>query len=732
MTELLKLLHIENDPTDALLAQRHLQGSGVELQIQLVPDSNDLMSALHGSDWDIVLCGLPLPGFDATRLLQTVRERLPEVPFIVLADKTGAEEPDHPIIQVAHDVIPKRRPHRLVPAIRRGFQRTAQRNALAKAEAAVRTNTEDLLLARGVLEALDEGLVVTSLDGRILYVNPAYERITGYGIEEVIGQNPSILKSGRHPPSFYEEMWQTLREHGHWRGEVHNRRKNGAIFPQSLAIRSVKGATGITQWYTGIIQDLSREYAHRARIAYLANHDSLTGLPGRELFRQRLRETISTAATDGGQCAVMVIDVDGFRHINQCHGPQTGDDLLKRIARRLEGAVPEGSVVARFGSDEFLVLVANPCLEALLPSAAERVLNSIAVPMDLAGSEVSITASIGIATYPKDGADPFSLLRAADNARATLAGRHGNRFALYEAGMEAITKRRLLIEQHLRHAIARDEFRLEYQPQFLPETGVGTGVEALLRWHSPVLGLVPPSEFIPVAEANGLIGDIGRWVLLTATTQAARWINTGLPAIRMAVNVSAHQLSGNQLVEDVDQALAASGLPPELLELELTESVIMEDLGSAICNIEALTDRGVSIALDDFGTGYSSLTHLSRFPLHAIKIDRSFVHSFLTDDKSAVIVRATIGLARGLGLRVIAEGVETAEQHSALVSAGCDQMQGFLFSHPLPPCAAREFIRLSNTTAPSHGAELQPCPRDAACSLCQPAATALLGDTAIA
>ena len=556
----------------------------------------------------------------------------------------------------------------------------------------LRTREAHLHIWSEVVDGLNEGIVVTGLDGTILDCNPAFERITGYSRAEVLGLNPRILKSGRHDAVFYAALWDALVTRGSWVGELWNRRKDGEIYPERLALRAVRGADGLPSHYVGMFSDISREKQDQARLDYLTHHDALTGFANRKLFMERLEQAIECADAGEGKAAVLLLDLDRFRRVNESLGQGAGDRLLQVMAERIAGCLKRRSSLARLGSDEFLVQITEFTDTDALAALAQRILDEIARPVPLDGQTLHMSASLGISVHPQDGGDAQHLLQAAEAARAQIRHGLGNRLHFFTAGMDTRARRWIAVESELRHALARGELQLYYQPMVCVRDGRVRTVEALLRWNSPILGWVSPAEFIPVAEESELIVTIGDWVLETACRQVRHWQDTGLPPVRVAVNVSAHQLASGRLPERVREVLERTGIDPGQLEIELTESAMMTDSEHSARQVETISRMGVSISLDDFGTGYSSLAYLSRFALTKLKIDRSFVDGLARDPKSSIIVDATLGLARGLGLRVVAEGVETEEQRALLAAAGCDALQGYLFSPPVAPAALGALI----------------------------------------
>lgn len=554
-----------------------------------------------------------------------------------------------------------------------------------------RAAEERVQLAAKVFENTVEGIMITDADKRIRSVNRAFTEITGYTQHEVLGQKTSVLSSGRHDQPFYEQMWQSIADHGSWQGELWNRRKNGEVFPEWLAINAVRNSLGEITHYVAIFSDLTERKAADERIQFLAHFDVLTSLPNRVHMQDRVELAIHNAGRDNERLALLLLDLDRFKTVNESLGHTAGDTLLQVAADRIKGVLGPGEMLARQGGDEFIVLlpvISDPGEAAL---AAERIRDAFSASIELHNHVITITPSIGISVYPDDGRDYETLVRNADAAMYHAKSSGRNSYKFYTADLNARAREILAIESQLRFALEREEFVLHYQPQVEMASGRIIGAEALIRWNHPSLGVLGPVRFIEVAEERGFIVQIGNWVIGEATRQLAAWRSQGLPELTLAINLSALQFRQSDLAEQITSALAANGLPGHALDIEVTESVVMEDAMATIQAIDNMKNMGLKLSIDDFGTGYSSLSYLKRFKADKLKIDRSFVRDIPHDADDTAIARAIINMAKNLNMKVVAEGVETIEQWHFLQREGCEYVQGYLIARPLP---ADEFVKL--------------------------------------
>lgn len=537
-------------------------------------------------------------------------------------------------------------------------------------------------LAAKVFESSNEAILITDANNRILAVNRAFSLITGFGEQEVLGQTPALLASGQHDADFYTRMWDSLEKRGQWSGEIWNRRKNGEAFPEWLNISVLTDEQGQITHHVALFTDISERKEHEARIQHLAEYDALTDLPNRILVNDRLQQAIRLAERHGGQLAVLFVDLDHFKNINDTLGHNSGDELLKQVASRLCGAVRELDTVGRTGGDEFVLILPAIAQPDEAAQVAERILRAMQAPFDIDGNVLVVGCSIGISLLPGDGDDIQTLLMNADLAMYHAKAHGRNTFRFYTREMNTQVADRLQLENRLRRALEQDELFLLFQPQHDINSQTLIGCEVLLRWQDPEEGLIMPSRFIPIAEDSGLIVPLGRWVMREACLQMARWRAQGLRLPKIAVNVSARQLARLDFIDEVRDALQESSLPGHCLEIEVTESTLMEDADLASRQLAILKAMGVRLSVDDFGTGYSSLAYLKRFAPDTIKIDRSFVCDLPGDSEDAAIVSAIIHLARALGMSTLAEGVETVEQCDFLRQLGCGGIQGYLLGKP--------------------------------------------------
>ncbi len=670
---------------DDLPANLHVLAAALrgEYRIRTATSGVDALALLERADTpDLILLDVMMPGMSGIEVLRRMKAdaRARDIPVIFVSADSSEQSQLSGLDLGADDYLTKP----VVAAV----LRARVRNLLAR-----KRTERQLRLAAHVFEHSGEAIMITDRDNRIVEVNPAFTRLTGYTQEEVRGQNPSMLSSGRTTREEYEAMWRDIRDKGFWQGEMWDRDKDGGIYPKLLTISVVRNTEGRVDYHIASFADISEQKAAEERIRHIAHHDALTGLPNRLHLHISLEQAIASARREGSELAMMFIDLDRFKVINDTLGHNVGDSLLVEVSRRLRDSLRESDLIARLGGDEFAVVLTGLGAINNAAHAAEKIQLSLSRPYLIGDHALHSTPSIGISLYPQDGDTIETLMKCADTAmyHAKEAGR--GQYHFYTESMNRRTREHLALENSLHEALERGEFVIHYQPQADLTDGRPVGAEALLRWRHPERGMVPPDEFIPLAEENGMILPIGDWVLREVCRQLAAWRERGLPLLPVAVNLSARQFRQEGLAGRVRALLGAAGLPMRAIELEITESTAMTKADTSADVLRALHGAGLSIAIDDFGTGYSSLGYLKRFPIDKLKIDRSFVMDIPDDANDTAIASAIIQMARGLGMKVVAEGVETEAQRDFLREQGCSYMQGYWYSRPLDADAYETFTR---------------------------------------
>ena len=531
--------------------------------------------------------------------------------------------------------------------------------------------------AKIAFDSASEGIIILDINACITGVNKGFVDITGYSEDDVLGTTPIILDANNH------KIWKELSQEGKWHGEVENKRKNGESYQVWINVTAVKNEDGFIINYVIVFEDITESKRSQSQLHALVNHDPLTGLPNRRLFNELLDQAIKIAERDNYQVAVLFIDLDRFKAINDSLGHQVGDKLLREVSDRISRCLRKNDVLARLGGDEFIVMLDNIYQQEQAELIAKMIIHSLQVEFNINNSEIFSTASIGISIFPQDGSDVDSTIKAADMAMYQIKNKGKNNYCFYSAELSKTVVERFIVESQLRRALERNQFEVYYQPQVSLINGDIIGAEALIRWHHPELGIVSPAKFIPVAEETGLIVPIGEWVLRQAALQAKEWIKVGQPMQWIAVNVSGIQIMRSNFADTVYGVLIETNCPANMLELEITESTVMQNTEYVIDTLNRIKQLGVRLAIDDFGTGYSSLSNLKRLPLDKIKIDQSFVRGLPDDLDDAGITNAIYAMAKSLGFSVIAEGVETTAHADFLKNMGCEEAQGYLYSKPI-------------------------------------------------
>lgn len=632
----------------------------------------------------VVIADINMPGMSGMTMLEALRKLDADVPVIVVS---GTSEVVHTAtmfeLGVSHFLQKPVDDRKLVDAIMECVNRSDASNGMR--------------LSASVFEASPLAITIANKNREIIAVNAAFCEITGYGRDEVMGRNPKLLSSGKHDARFYQEMWRSINETGKWAGEIWNRRKGGELYLEWMTMAAVKDAAGDLDHYIAVFSDITENKMAEEKLRHMAHHDALTDLPNRTLLHDRLRQALLKAQRNKELVALMFLDLDHFKSINDVLGHVAGDTLLRLIARRLSGCVRSVDTVSRLGGDEFAILLPNVGSREMVSHIAAKVLGSFDQPCQIGDRELHVTTSVGISLFPSDGESTDALIKHAD-AAMYLAKKNGrNSFSFFDSSLSRQAERYIAIQHGMHNALENGEFFMLYQPKYSLSRNCVVGAEALLRWNSPVFGLVSPVEFIPIAEETGFIVTLGEWVAATVCDQLAAWKREGIAPVPVAINISPLHFQRGNIIRTLEYMLKSRDLDTHLIQIELTEGVVMNNSEATFATLNNLQSLGFHVAIDDFGTGFSSLSYLLRLPINEVKVDRSFISEIKygdrrTDARTIAIPNAIIQLATNLGLNVVAEGVETAEQKMFLMDHGCDIVQGYLFSKPVDSAAYAKLL----------------------------------------
>ena len=681
-TARIRILLVEDTEADAELVLASLRSAKLEVEHTRVWSRSGLSDALGHGPWDAVLCDHSMPQFDGLSALYMVRAHDADLPFIIVSGAIGEETAVAAMRNGAQDFVMKQNLRRLGAVLVREMEEARMRRA---ARIASRNLQAKEALLDSIVNTAADGIVVVTIGGIIEFANPALCRMLGCDPSELDGVPiEDLLQSNTQTAAFWESLFcsSESEQTAPLSLQTHARSRDGTMIP--VEIHASRMLLNGSRRATVVVRDISERLDSQEQMWRLAHFDELSGLPNRLLFRQLLEQALIDAGRSKKPLAVLLIDLDRFKLINDTLGHDTGDEVLRQVTARLRQCLSETDIISRFGGDEFAALIRDIDGADAARAAAKRVLAAVDQPYRLNGEEYHLSASIGISTFPGDSVDATALLRNAELAMYRAKDQGKNNFQFHSPQMNARSFEYVVLERFLRRAIEQDEFLIHYQPQVEVASGRLTGAEALLRWNHPGMGMMQPDKFIPLAEETGLIVPIGRIVMMRACVAARRWQECGIPGFRVAVNLSPRQFAQSELVADVRHILEDTGLAPEYLELEITESMVMENPERAAAILHELRAVGVKLAIDDFGTGYSSLGYLKRFPVDTLKIDRSFIKDVPADADDVAITHAVIAMGHSLRLLTVAEGVETKAQAEFLATNGCDLMQGYLISRPLP------------------------------------------------
>ena len=686
--KLLRALIIEDSEDDALLLQRQLRSGGYELIARQVDTAEAMKAALEEETWDIIFADYTMPRFDGLAALHLLRANNADIPFIFVSGTIGEDTAVMAMRAGAQDYIMKGRNKRLLPAVERELHEAELRRERRQAEQA-----RARLIA--TLEASTDFVGMANAEGQMFYLNRAGRGMLGIDYDEDVTNMKLIDLSPAWSSGFLNDALSIAHRDGVWSGECQLVTRNGGEIPVSQLILAHHDDAGAVEFYSAIARDMGERKRFEEELRHQATHDSLTGLPNRVLLQDRLETALMTAQRQKIGVAVLFLDLDNFKRINDTLGHSAGDALLRQVGERLRNRLRTTDTVGRRGGDEFMVVFNHPCDVKEVMAVVNKVRGVFAQPFNCEGEELFVTCTLGVALSPEDGRDAETLVKNADIAMYRAKEKGKDQYQFYIPDMNAESRAMLTLETELRRALDRGEFVLHYQPQLDVRSRRTVGFEALIRWQHPRQGLLMPDQFVPLLEESGLIVSVGEWVLRSACAQWRAWRAQGWRGLRVAINVSARQFGSSDIVELVRQVVEEEQVPAACVELEVTETVVMQDVMRAAEILNDLRRIGVRPAIDDFGTGYASLSYLKRFAIDILKIDQSFVYDVDSDYDDAAIIEAITSLGHNLGMEVVAEGVETQAQFEFLRSQGCDTVQGYLVGRPMPIVEIENFLQRS-------------------------------------
>ena len=675
----LKILFIADNNENSKLAKPELVRAGFNITSKRVETNQKINKALAAEDWDVIISDYHMLNFNAVDALKTLHENGKEIPFIVLSVTMNADDAIHLLRHGAHDCIHEETLTQLAPAVERELREATNRIQRHQDEEHINTLST-------AIEQSPVSIAITDREGKITYINPKFEDVTGYPSAEVIGRGIDFTLQDKTGQSSFLDAWNTINKGKEWSGEFCNIRHDGQLFWEFVKVSPITDKNGAITNFIVIKEDISTRRRVEEQLLRQAHYDDLTGLPNRNLMINRLDLAIEESIRNDKPGALICIDLDRFKDVNDTLGHDFGDELLKEAAFRLRACIRRFDTLTRMGGDEFVIILPEICDSDDAQHLAERVIEAFNQPFTIDGQNHLITATAGLVLFPENGNDPQTLLRNSDVAMNKAKDLGRNRYQFFTEEINSSLIQRLDMETRLRGAVSRGEMILFYQPIIDMQTNLPVAYEALIRWQQDDGTICMPNDFIPLAEDVGLIQEIGNWVIATACSELSTILTNPVQPSRISVNVSPKQLQTTGFAEYVENQLHLNNLKPKHLELEITERVLVDDTQETHQNLSVLCALGVSLSIDDFGTGYSSLRYLQKYPFQTLKIDRSFISDAANNLNSARLVETIIAMAHGLGLSVIAEGVETTEQHSFLSSRVdiCNQAQGFLFGHPTP------------------------------------------------